>query len=116
MGAGESTSLVFDFDHDLIDGWKYFCYLYYYSNGETVKKGTQSYYLNFPTEPQQPEYILGDVNDDGGVDIDDITMLIGVVLGSTPSTPHIVLAGDITHDTIIDIDDITALISQVLGS
>ena len=116
LGAGESTSLVFDFDHDLIDGWKYFCYLYYYSNGETVKKGTQSYYLNFPTEPQQPEYILGDVNDDGGVDIDDITMLIGVVLGSTPSTPHIVLAGDITHDTIIDIDDITALISQVLGS
>ena len=64
----------------------------------------------------QPEFIPGDVNNDGTVDIDDITMLIGVVLGSTPSTPYIMMAGDMNHDSTIDIDDITALISQVLGN
>lgn len=53
LAAGQSTSLQFDFDHDLIDGWKYFCYLYYYSAGETVGKGTKWYQLNFPTGPIQ---------------------------------------------------------------
>ena len=63
-----------------------------------------------------PEFILGDVNDDGVVDIDDITMLIGVVLGSTPSNAHIEQAGNVDGLGAIDIDDITALISQVLGN
>lgn len=54
LAAGESTSLQFDFDHDLIDGWKYFCYLYYYSNGEAVGTGTKWYYLNLTDEPVIP--------------------------------------------------------------
>ena len=54
LPAGESTSLQFDFDRDLIDGWKYFCYLYYYSDGETVGTGTKWYYLNLSGEPFTP--------------------------------------------------------------
>ena len=54
LAAGQSTSLQFDFDRDLIDGWKYFCYLYYYSAGETVGKSTRWYYLNLTTEPVNP--------------------------------------------------------------
>ncbi len=46
LPAGASTSLQFDFDHDLIDGWKYFSYLYYYSAGSTVGLGTKWYQLN----------------------------------------------------------------------
>ncbi len=46
LAPGQSTSLQFDFDHDLIDGWKYFCYLYYYSAGEPVGTGTKWYQLN----------------------------------------------------------------------
>lgn len=46
LPAGESTSLQFDFDHDLIDGWKYFSFLYYYSAGSTVGLGTKWYLLN----------------------------------------------------------------------
>ena len=65
---------------------------------------------------QQPEFILGDVNDDGVVDIDDITMLIGIVLGSTPSNAHIELVGNVDQLGAIDIDDVTLLISQVLGN
>lgn len=51
LAAGESTSLQFDFDHDLIDGWKYFCYLYYYSAGQTVSMGTKWYTLNLTNVP-----------------------------------------------------------------
>ena len=54
LAAGASTSLQFDFDHDLVDGWKYFCYLYYYSAGETVGKGTKWYYLNLTGTPITP--------------------------------------------------------------
>ena len=54
LAAGESKSLQFDFDHDLIDGWKYFCYLYYYSAGETVNKGTKWYQLFLTGEPVTP--------------------------------------------------------------
>ena len=55
LPPGQTKSLQFDFDRDLIDGWKYFCYLYYYSNGETVGKGTKWYYLNLTDEPFTPE-------------------------------------------------------------
>ena len=55
LPAGSTTSLQFDFDHDLIDGWKYFCYLYYYSDGEAVGLGTKWYYLNLTNDPYTPE-------------------------------------------------------------
>ena len=78
LGVGETTSLQFDFDHDLIDGWKYFCYLYYFSEGETVGKGTKWYQLNFPTEPV-PTYSVTGVSSpvEGGT----ITFTSGVTDG-----------------------------------
>ncbi|MBQ9555648.1 MAG: C10 family peptidase [Muribaculaceae bacterium] len=54
LAPGQSTSLQFDFDHDLIDGWRYFCYLYYYSAGEPVGTGTKWYQLNLDGEPVTP--------------------------------------------------------------
>ena len=51
LQPGESKTLQFDFDHDLIDGWKYFCYLYYYSGGETVGTGTKWYQLFLTDTP-----------------------------------------------------------------
>ncbi len=51
LAPGESTSLQFDFDHDLVDGWRYFCYLYYYSNGEPVGTGTRWYTVNLNSMP-----------------------------------------------------------------
>ncbi len=75
LPAGESTSLQFDFDHDLIDGWRYFCFLYYYSAGETVSTGTRWYTLNFPTGPVETHLVNAVVNPaEGGV----ITFVSGV--------------------------------------
>ena len=110
LPAGESTSLQFDFDHDLIDGWKYFCYLYYYSAGSTVGKGTKWYYLNLTGDT--PDFILGDVNRDGEVGISDITLLIDFVLTNVGDIdPN---GADVTQDGVIDIADVTTLIDRIL--
>ena len=55
LPAGASTSLQFDFGHDLINGWKYFCYLYYYSSGEPVGTGTKWYRLDLTGDSVTPE-------------------------------------------------------------
>ena len=63
----------------------------------------------------QPTFELGDVNHSGGVDIDDVTILINKVLGNTPETYFAEQAncnGD--AEGMVDIDDVTALITRVL--
>lgn len=55
----------------------------------------------------------GDVNDDGIVDIGDITALIARVLGSGQVIES---RADLNADGLIDVQDVTALIAMVLGS
>ena len=55
----------------------------------------------------------GDVNGDGEVDINDVTMLISRVLGN--NEPIIEAAADVNYDGSIDINDVTMLIDCVLG-
>ena len=65
-------------------------------------------------EPQ-PEFELGDVNHSGGVDIDDVTMLINKVLGNSSEGFFPEQANcDCDENGTIDIDDVTALITRVL--
>lgn len=61
------------------------------------------------------EIIVGDVNGDGTVDIDDVTMLIDYILSLPISGTCVVEAMDVYQDGMIDIDDVTYLIRKVLG-
>ena len=72
---------------------------------------TVQYDSTWEPEPEEPEYLLGDVNGDDSVDIDDVTMLINSVLNGGGYYP----AGDMNSDESIDIDDVTALINVILG-
>ena len=58
--------------------------------------------------------LLGDVNEDKIVDIDDVTMLINVVLGNIQSGYNAVNA-NVNVDSLLDIDDVTVLIMKILG-
>lgn len=78
LPAGASTSLQFDFDHDLIDGWKYFSYLYYYSGGSTVGLGTKWYLLNLTDTGSDSYPVTTSVTPSQGGTI----RLIGGVIGS----------------------------------
>lgn len=56
----------------------------------------------------------GDVNCDGFVDINDVTLLISVVLGEDVSSFKRANA-DLNDDDILDINDVTMLIRHILG-
>ena len=60
-------------------------------------------------------FILGDVNEDGCVNIADVTKLIDYLLG-TSSSPFNISAADVHGDGVINIADVTALIDLLLGN
>ena len=59
-------------------------------------------------------FTLGDVNDDGSVDITDVTMLVDYILGAAPS-PFNTSAADVDSDGSINVSDITGLIDLILA-
>ena len=56
---------------------------------------------------------MGDVNDDGVIDVTDVTMLINRVLGTKSANFH-ESAADMNGDTVLDVTDVTLLINKVL--
>ena len=109
LQPGETKTVQFDFDHDLVDGWKYFSWAYYYSSGTTVQaKGTQSYILNFPAAPA---VLRGDANDDGEITPADISALINYLLNGTAVNEA---NADVNEDGTITPADISALINILL--
>ena len=58
------------------------------------------------------EHLRGDVNDDGKVNIDDVTELINLLLtGNAAGSDY----ADINGDGRVSIDDVTALINYLLS-
>ena len=63
-----------------------------------------------------PAFIRGDVNGEGGVDMDDLTALINYLLDNTSpiNVPGAASCTDAEDTTIVDMDDLTALINYLL--
>ena len=64
--------------------------------------------------PPDPQFILGDVNNDSFVTIADVTALIDLLLGNTPTAEDLP-AADMNGDGSITIADVTALIDYLLA-
>lgn len=110
LAPGATTTMRFDMDN-VIDGWKYFAYAYYYSSGtQTTLSSTSSYTIVFPEEPQG---IKGDVNGDGTLNINDVTVLIDYLLGSYNEN-FFADNADVDGDNAISIKDVTKLIDILL--
>ena len=62
--------------------------------------------------PPDPQVLLGDVNGDGIVNIDDVTLLIEILLNDGEASE----AADMNSDGIVNIDDVTSLIEYLLNS
>ncbi len=59
------------------------------------------------------EWVWGDVNRDGVVDVSDVTLTIDHVLGASPAKFDASVA-DLNKDDVIDINDITRMIQTIL--
>ena len=57
----------------------------------------------------EPEYLLGDVNDDGLLNVTDVTLLIAIVINDG----EYVAAADINGDGELNVTDVTLLISML---
>ncbi len=58
--------------------------------------------------------ILGDVNNDGTVDVSDIEQTIQIILG-VPPNDYELWAADVNHDELIDVFDIVLMVTMILG-
>jgi hypothetical protein len=111
LAPGESTVLQVDFD-EVFNGWEYFAYAFYYSNGKKINLLGSSYYTI--VFPEAPEHETGDVNGDGKVSIKDVTDLINYLLSENEQS--IVLGNaDVNSDGKISIKDVTDLINLLLS-
>ena len=66
-------------------------------------------------EPEEPEYIVGDVNESGSVTIADVTALINYLLSGNETGINL-LAADVNGDNKISIADVTGIINILLSS
>ena len=70
--------------------------------------------MYFSNEPGGNDFIVGDVNNDGNVNIGDVTALISAVLSGNYSN-IIFDAADMNGDGNLTVGDVTALIGYVLS-
>ena len=113
MYPGTLNIVQFDLDN-VVNGWDYFAAIYYYSQGNQVFANSTAYYtIVFPEEPEQPEVLIGDVNNDGFVTIGDVTTLIDYLLGGDVEIN--LAAADVNGNEEVTISDVTTLIDKLLG-
>ncbi len=58
---------------------------------------------------------MGDLNQDGSINVQDIILTINIILGAS-SSDHELCSGDLNEDGVIDILDIVLLINLILSS
>jgi hypothetical protein len=58
---------------------------------------------------------MGDLNQDGSINVQDIILTINIILGAPPSDYEF-CSGDLNEDGVIDILDIVLLINLILSS
>ncbi len=114
LGPGETATIQLDLTN-VIDGWKYFATAYFYSAGTQKNFArTSSYTMAFPEEPAV-DFILGDANGDGYVNVTDVTMAIAYALGGLNDDEINLKAADINMDGSVNVADVTKIIEIALN-
>ena len=70
-------------------------------------------YSSFTLNPEAQNLPEGDINEDGNVDVSDVTALVAHILGSTQ---HEAAACDINGDGEVNVSDVTALVAIILAT
>ena len=62
-----------------------------------------------------PDGILGDVNNDGTLTLDDVSMLLGYVMGTIQLSGQGLLNADVNEDGSITLDDVSVLLMSLMN-
>lgn len=61
------------------------------------------------------DYVVGDINGDGRVDVTDVNLAVNYILGKQQFTPEQFKRGDVNGDGVIDVTDVNAIVNIILG-
>ena len=75
-----------------------------------------NWFFDYIGEPEEDEILFGDTNFDGYINIQDIILGVGFVLGTTTPTDEEYIVTDMNQDSILNILDIIEIVNLVLGS
>ena len=84
-----------------------------YTNG--VESDWSNYQQITLFENEQPQGLLGDANEDGEVNVQDITTIINYILGNNPS-PFNYNNANVNGDNAVNVQDVTLIINMILGT
>ena len=76
------------------------------------------WFFGYIGEPEEDEFVVelyGDVNFDGYLDITDIILVVGFILGEEPTEEQF-LTADMNQDGTINILDVIDVVSGILGT
>ena len=79
---------------------------------------TQLISYSEPTEDDEDDIVLGllgDVNQDGQVNVHDIIMIIAYILGDSEATEDLLEYGDFNEDGVVDVTDIVQMVDSILA-
>ena len=111
LEPGATTTMQFDMTN-VSDGWQYFAFASYYSEGEECNlASTAAYTIAFPEEPEVEK---GNVNGDDKLDIDDVLALVDIILGKD-ATGYNLDAANVNGDEGITIADVVELVKIILS-
>ena len=82
--------------------------LYYPTEAKTINPFQAYFKLNNGIEARKSS---GDINNDGGITIADVTSLVNIILGTPTENP----VADVNEDDKVTIADVTALVNVILG-
>jgi hypothetical protein len=88
-----------------------------YTIHECVASGdTLSLNLSFVITGHPCDVMIGDADNSGSWDIDDVVYLVAYIFMGGPSpTPYAIASGDATCDCRVDIDDVVRLINYIFS-
>ena len=88
-------------------------FLWKYNKDSGVTSGEDAAWIDNIIFP--PSYysaiILGDVNEDGSINIQDVILTVNIILSSLDYNP----AGDLNEDGVIDVLDVINIVNLILG-
>ncbi|MCQ2290626.1 MAG: dockerin type I repeat-containing protein, partial [Muribaculaceae bacterium] len=64
------------------------------------------------TQGEKPSVLPGDINEDGIVNVSDVTCLVNTLLGEADYSDEVC---DINKDGVVNVSDVTALINLILA-